>query len=113
MGGCFISVGGSYDYSTLGPTHHSYSDLALFSSIPASYVYSVANYEELKFSINDSVKNNRLSYIRMNREINNIDITSDKNLDLSTYKIKDGDKLTLVVSGGRVKDSIDATELLD
>ena len=35
-----------------------------------------------------------------------------KELDLSTYKIKNGNKLTLVVSGGRIKDTIKAIELL-
>tara|TARA_A100001035_G_C27753038_1_gene487473 strand:- start:450 stop:1412 length:963 start_codon:yes stop_codon:yes gene_type:complete len=113
LAGCFISVGGSHDYSSLGPTHHSYNDLALFSSIPSSYVYSVSNFEELEFSLNDSIKNNRLSYIRMNRNIHNIDTSSNKNLNLSTYKIKNGEKLTLIVSGGRIKDTIEVTELLE
>ena len=56
LAGCFISVGASHDYSTLGPTHHSYNDLALFSSIPSSYVYSVSCFEELRFSLNDCIK---------------------------------------------------------
>ena len=72
--GCFVSVGGAFDYSTLGPTHHSYSDLAFFSTIPDSHVFSVSSYPELRMALLDSVHNKRLSYIRMNRKIHELDL---------------------------------------
>lgn len=49
----------------------------------------------------------------MNRNIHNIDTSYKEDLDLSTYKIKDGDKLTLVVSGGKIKDTMQAIDLLE
>ena len=107
LSGCFLSVGGAFDYSTLGPTHHSYCDLALFSSIPNSFVYSVASFEELKTLLIHSVRNNQLSYIRMNRNIHNFYIDSD---EISTSHLLNGKTITVVSSGGRLNDACDVIE---
>tara|TARA_B100000242_G_scaffold126304_1_gene89082 strand:+ start:32011 stop:32976 length:966 start_codon:yes stop_codon:yes gene_type:complete len=110
--GCFISVGAAFDYSTLGPTHHSYSDLALFSTIPNSHIYSVSSYEELKSALDNSVKNKWLSYIRMNRKIHAFNVQNNCLKNETSIKICEGNNITVVVTGGRLKDTLKAIELL-
>ncbi len=111
--GCFISVGGAFDYSTLGPTHHSYSDLAFFSTINDSEVFSVSSYLELREAIFNSVQNKKLSYIRMNRNIHSLDLMEPIKKGLTSIKIANGHILTIVVTGGRVSDAIKAVKLLE
>ena len=46
LAGMFVSVGGAFDYSNLGCTHHSYIDLAMVASLDDSRVLSpVSNFE--------------------------------------------------------------------
>ena len=106
MKGCFISVGAAFDYSTLGPTHHSYSDLAFFSTIPNSHVYSVSSYEELKIALDNSVKNRWLSYIRMNGNIHSFNLQKNCLINETSIKICEGNNITVVVTGGRLKDTL-------
>ncbi|MDP2927793.1 MAG: hypothetical protein Q8N80_03210, partial [Candidatus Omnitrophota bacterium] len=35
-----VGIGAGFDYSTLGPTHHGYEDIALMSLLPNMIVYS-------------------------------------------------------------------------
>ena len=102
LSGCFISVGGAYDYSTLGPTHHSYADLALFSTINNSHVFSVSSHIELYEALNESVSCSKLSYIRMNRNV--VDISSELHSKSYVYHLSEGSSCTIVSTGGRTND---------
>jgi transketolase len=44
----FVSVGGAFDYSNLGCTHHSYLDIPMVASIEGSRVFSPVSAHELR-----------------------------------------------------------------
>lgn len=102
--GCFISVGASFDYSTLGPTHHSYADVGLFSSLYNTHVYSVASFYELDLALSASINNKELSYIRLNRNVHNFSLQSNTSCPF-IYHLHSGSGLTIVSSGGRTSDT--------
>ncbi|MDA7501565.1 hypothetical protein N8478_01395 [bacterium] len=101
--GCFISVGASFDYSTLGPTHHSYCDIGLFSSLYNSHVYSVSSNYELSLALSTSILENQLSYIRMNRNVHNISLSTNTTSPF-IFHLHSGKHLTVVSTGGRTAD---------
>jgi len=65
LGGVFIGVGGAFDYSGLGCSHHSYAACKLMESIPGSQVFvpgSPAEFRELFLQVYDKPK---LSYFHL------------------------------------------------
>lgn len=67
-----VSVGGSYDYSALGCTHHCPSDVALMYNIPGCCILLPGNPNELNFSLKKHYKSG-LNYFRISEESHSVD----------------------------------------
>lgn len=65
LDGIFVSVGGSYEYSYLGGTHHSPADVNLISNIPDFMVLVPGTSSELDTLIHNSIKIPRPKYFRL------------------------------------------------
>jgi transketolase len=66
LSGLFVSVGGAFDYSNLGCTHHSYIDLALMASLDGSRVITPCTEEELSTLMHQSHADwQGLTYIKL------------------------------------------------
>mgnify|MGYP003388421008 FL=1 len=66
-----ISVGGSYDYSDLGCTHHCYGDVALMRLIPNMEVYEPGNPKEFYELFNQTWGNGNPKYFRLSSHSHN------------------------------------------
>jgi len=64
LGGTFISVGASYDYSIEGPTHHSPGDVAVLSTIPGFEILVPGTAAETDRLIRATYSNGRPTYVR-------------------------------------------------
>jgi len=64
LGGTFISVGSSYDYSVEGATHHSAGDVAILSTIPLFEILVPGTATEVDRLIRATYSNGRPTYIR-------------------------------------------------
>ena len=64
LGGTFIGVGASYDYSAEGPTHHSPGDVAVLSTIPGFEILVPGSAAEVDRLIRSTYANGRPTYIR-------------------------------------------------
>ena len=60
-----VTVGGTYDYSDLGCTHHCYNDIALMRSIPNMEVYEPGTPEEFEQLFNETWGNGNPKYFRL------------------------------------------------
>ena len=60
-----VSVGGTYDYSELGCTHHCYSDIAVLRLIPNISIYEPGTCTELKQLMLDTWSDNTPKYFRL------------------------------------------------
>ena len=60
-----VTVGGTYDYSNLGSTHHCYSDIGLMRSIPGMEVYAPSSPIEFETLFQENWGNGNPKYFRL------------------------------------------------
>ena len=73
-----VTVGGTYDYSDLGCTHHCYNDIALMRSIPNMEVYEPTTPKEFEQLFNETWGNGNPKYFRLSAHTHsqNFDVLS-------------------------------------
>jgi transketolase len=69
-----VTVGGTYDYSDLGCTHHCYGDIALMRLIPNMEVYEPATPKELRDLFLQTWGNGNPKYFRLSAHTHNQDL---------------------------------------
>src|SRR6266568_1550695 len=68
--GIFVSVGGSYDYASLGCTHHCPGDVALMQTIPGSQIFVPGHPVEFGSLLTQTYNNGGLKYFRLSERSN-------------------------------------------
>jgi transketolase len=110
LNGNFITVGSSYDYASLGSTHHCPADIMVMLSIPNMQIVIPGNSKEFDTLFKITYNNNSPTYTRLseyeNKKENDI-IFGKGNL------IKVGKKATIIVFGNMLDSVIDACEDID
>jgi transketolase len=69
-----VTVGGTYDYSDLGCTHHCYNDIALMRSVPNMQVYEPGSPKEFEQLFKQTWNNGCPKYFRLSKHTHSIDI---------------------------------------
>jgi transketolase len=72
LGGNFISVGASYDYSTLGGTHHCPGDVQALKTIPGMQIAVPGHPKEFDALFKQAYDNGEPSYFRLSEQSNEI-----------------------------------------
>ena len=80
-----ISVGNSYDYSSLGCTHHCPNDLRIVSSIPNFKTYCPGNSKDVEEIIDKNLETQCPKYIRLSESENNLRSYSEYYDDLHEF----------------------------
>jgi transketolase len=110
LNGNFISVGGSYDYSALGCTHHCPADVGVLSYIPGMEILVPGTSKELDILLQQTYKNNSPTYIRLSETENN-------ESNIVNYGkgniIRIGELATVICFGPILQNVIDATKDLN
>ena len=70
-----VTVGGTYDYSNLGCTHHCYNDIALMRSIPNMEVYEPGTPQEFRELFTQTWGNRNPKYFRLSAHTHSQDVT--------------------------------------
>ena len=110
LNGNFISIGASYDYSSLGATHHCPADIQLISSIPNFEIVIPGTSYELNILINQCYNNGHPTYFRLSEYENDIQV------DIKFGRgnlIKQGNDATILCFGNMLDKVIKATENLN
>ncbi len=84
LGANLVSVGGSYDYAALGPTHHCPGDVAILNQIPDIEIIVPGHADELDQLFNQNYNNKFTTYFRLSESNNN-----------EAYKVKFGKNITI------------------
>lgn len=68
--GNLVTVGGSFDYSALGGTHHCPGDVGILLNVPEIEIFVPGTPAEFTQLFQQNYNNNRLSYFRLSEESN-------------------------------------------
>jgi len=110
LGGNFISIGGSYDYAGLGPTHHCPGDVSQLLTIPNMEIILPGTSEEFDQLIKQTYNNKQPTYFRLSEYENSVNHTvtfGKANL------IKEGKDATIICVGNMLGNVISATKDMD
>ena len=105
LSGNFVSVGGTFDYSQLGCSHHSYLDVALMRSLPSAKIFMPGSNNEFDYFFRSYYKEPGLKYFRLtenSHNFNNLELSENGNL------IREGNDLTIVTCGASLNDCYEA-----
>src|SRR3990167_8813312 len=70
LGGNFVSVGNSYDYATLGCTHHCPGDVGILKNVPEIQIVVPGTAEEFDRLLRQSYANGHPTYFRLSERNN-------------------------------------------
>lgn len=110
LNGNFISIGASYDYASLGATHHCPGDVSQLLTIPNMQIIVPGTSTEFDMLIRENYDNGQPTYYRLSEYENTLSsiVTLGK-----ANVIKTGNKATIIVIGNMLENTIDATLLMD
>lgn len=111
LGGNLITVGSAFDYSTLGCTHHCYTDLCLIGAYPNTEVCYPSSPIELISLIEQKYNSPLLTYYRMSRASHGIIFS---NVEFGKIiNVKSGASITLLASGPQLKTVLELAKALE
>lgn len=110
IGGNFVSVGASYDYASLGCTHHCPGDVAVLQTIPGMEIVVPGTATEFDILFGQSYNNGNPTYYRLSERENAN--THDVKFGKATV-IKRGSRATVIAIGPTLQHVLEATSDID
>ena len=107
-----ISVGGTFDYSQLGVSHHSYSDVALISEIPGSKVFVPGSAEEFRKLFAENYLTSGVKYFRLTENPHGAHLSLPERLGHESIRVLAGDDLTIITTGAMLRGCLEAAQIL-
>ena len=107
-----ISVGGSFDYSKLGCSHHCYTDVSLFSHFKNSSIVIPGTNDEFKILFKKIYKEKNIKYFRIPEFAHNIIFKKSQIVFGKAIRVTQGKDLTIVVTGTQLKNAVEAKNAL-
>lgn len=110
LNGNFISVGASYDYAALGPTHQCPSDVPILKNIPNMQIVVPGNSNDFDSLFNQSYNNGKPTYYRLSEFENKYNVNVKIN---EATIIRTGERATIICVGNMLDNVIEATQDMD
>ena len=107
-----VSVGGSFDYTKLGCSHHSYEEVAILKHFARAQIFLPGSNIEFETLFRQHYKDNKINYFRITEYPHNFDLNIEKKEKQYCYKIEDGEHLTIVALGNQLKHALEASKIL-
>jgi len=113
LGGNLVSAGSAFEYSTLGCTHHTYSDIALINSLPNTEIIYPASPVELNTLFKQTYSSDKLTYMRMTRQPHGVIFNEDQVIFGKGILVREGSDVTLVATGPQLRTAIESVPILE
>lgn len=108
-----ISVGGSFDYSQLGCSHHCYTDVSLFAHLKKSNIVVPGSAKELNILFKEIYKLDNINYFRLTENSHGVEF-EDSDIKLGkAIKVCGGKDLTICALGPQLKNALLAQKKLN
>lgn len=112
LGGNLVTVGGVFDYSNLGCTHHCYGDFALLKTLPDTEIVYPATPVEFDTLFRQLYRNDRLTLFRIPAHQHGQDFSVNDIRFGKGIKVTDGSNLTIVTTGPQLRNALAARDAL-
>jgi transketolase len=109
--GNVVSVGAGIDYSALGCTHHSHSDIALFRSLPRARIFAPGSPAELH-ALMIRHYDKGLNYFRLGGRDHDVTLDVDCLADGRGTVVASGTRLTIAAYGPLLSEALRARQSL-
>lgn len=104
-----ITVGGAFDYSQLGCSHHCYSDFSLIGHFKRSNIFCTASPIEFNQLFKSSYDNGEINYFRIVEYSHEVEFTPEQIKVGKAICVKEGKDVTIVAIGRQLKTALDAS----
>ena len=112
LGVNLVSVGGAFDYSKLGCSHHCYTDYSLMAQFENANIFFPGSNIEFELLFKSTYSNKQINYFRLTEFPHGIDFEPGDISAGKGIKVKEGSDLTIVTTGSALKRAIEAEKLL-
>lgn len=106
-----VASGGGFSYGSLGMSHHATEDIAILRALPSMSVVAPGTVWEASEAIEALVKGDGVGYLRLDKTVADENSTPLFSLGRS-IRYREGVDVTLLSTGGILRDTIQAAELL-
>jgi transketolase len=112
LSGNLVSVGGSFDYSQLGCSHHCYTDVSLLSHLKRSRVVIPGTAKEFNLLFKQMYQGPYINYFRLPENSHGVDFSPEEVVFGRGIKVRQGRDITLVTTGSSLRIVLEAGEEL-
>ena len=113
VGANIVSVGSAFDYAALGCTHHCYEDFAILRPMPNMQIVYPSSEVEFDALFKQTYNNGYPTYFRLPATKHGVQFSSNQIEFGKGIRIKEGNTLTIIVTGPQLKNAIVASQTLD
>ena len=109
-----IAVGGGFEYGAAGYTHHAIEDIAVMRAMPNMTVIAPGDGIETRLATQAIARQIGPCYLRLGKSGESTVHKTKPNFDIGeAIKLKDGSDVKIISTGGMLKETMDASELLE
>jgi transketolase len=108
-----VGVGAGLSYASLGPTHHSFEDVAILRSLPGMTVLAPCDAHELRAALRAAVAHNGPVYIRIGKKGEPLIHASVPGLEIGKGTVmRSGDRACIIATGTILYHALKAADIL-
>lgn len=113
LSGNFVTVGGSFDYSKLGCSHHCYTDVSLMYHLENTNIVLPGNPMEFNILFKKIYSEKKINYFRIPENSHNQNFNSNEIIFGKSVIAKKGKDLTLAVTGSQLDNAMNVALKLE
>ena len=104
LGVNLVSVGGAFEYSKLGCSHHCYTDYQILSQFTDAHIFCPSSPQEFEILFKQNYKNKNVNYFRLTEYPHDFAINPSEVITGEPILVSEGNDLTVVVVGNSLKE---------
>jgi len=107
-----VSIGGGFSYGGLGASHHATEDMAILRALPNMHALVPSDAFEVREATKYLAKGIGAGYLRLDKTMPNTTGAKEEFEYGKARLLRQGSDATLIVSGGILKDALEASDIL-